>query len=1317
MMLRAVVFVAAVCAVPLTARAADWPMSHYDAQRSAASPQELPLELHLQWVRQLPALNTAWPDQPKMQFDAAYDPIIVGKLLYFGSSWTDSVTALDTDSGLEKWRFQADGPIRFAPAAWQGKLYVASDDGFLYCLDAAKGTVNWKFRGGPADRRLLGNERLISAWPARGAPVVEGGIVYFAASIWPFMGIFIHALEAETGRVVWTNDGDGAIYMKQPHNTDSFASVAPQGALTVAGDALLIPGGRSVPAVYDRKTGKMLRYQLAENGKRGGGSEVSAMGKLFFNGGAAFEVATEKWLGDYGRQVALTPDVAYIHNKGTVRAYDLKTAGTRTMETKDKSGKVQKTTKWVMDELTAFKMPAVEVLIKAGSRLYGGGDKKILAVELPLPDENGKEAEKLPGVTWHEAIEGTVARLAAADGKLFAVTLQGRIYCFGGKEVAQPTIHAPNTPPVAAEDDWTRRAAVILESTKVRDGWAVVWGVGKGRLVEELIRQSNLQLIVIDPDEAKVRALRDRLIAAGHYGTRAAVHVGEPATFPLPLYLASLMVAEDLEVFGAELRPATLKTVYAALRPYGGIAWLPLPDAQQLGFEKLVASAELVNAKTQPAAAGGAFLLTREGALPGSANWTHEHADAANTRVSRDQLVKAPLGILWFGGPSNDGILPRHGHGPQPQVIDGRLFIEGVDMMRCMDIYTGRILWETKLPGVGALYNNLAHQPGANATGTNFISTPDGVYVAYGKHCLRLDPATGKELARFPMPRVGDMKETSLWGYLNVTGDYLIGGADPWYDPRQFKPTLDPKLGDDDKKEEKKPEEKKAQEKQPESPFGKFLATISGALNDNMISSRHLVVMDRHTGKVRWSAAARIAFRHNGVCVGGGRIYAVDCYSGAELLRIKKRGETPAHKPRLVVFDLETGKELWTTEEEVFGTFLSYSEKHDVVVESGRVARDSLADEPKGMRAYRGGTGEVLWTQKSYLGPAMIHGDTILKDTSACDLLTGKPKMRPDPLTGVPTEWKWQRNYGCNTPAASEHLLTFRSGAAGYFDLCHDGGTGNWGGFRSSCTNNLIVAGGILTAPDYTRTCTCSYQNQTSLALVHMADVEMWTSFGSSPVRDWVRHVGLNFGAPGDRRAPDGTLWLEYPSVGGASPFMPLRTAGAKLEYFRRHSSQVQGDLPWVGASGIKGLSSLVISRGVDPVLLHAGHILGQAFSPVPQGPALWPTALAQTGLSALPPPKVEKTPVERLYTVRLHFAEPDGLKAGQRPFSIAIQGQTVLADFDIAREAGGPGRCVVKEFKGVKIAKELTLTFTPSPGAEVKVPLICGLELLAEGW
>jgi hypothetical protein len=79
------------------------------------------------------------------------------------------------------------------------------------------------------------------------------------------------------------------------------------------------------------------------------------------------------------------------------------------------------------------------------------------------------------------------------------------------------------------------------------------------------------------------------------------------------------------------------------------------------------------------------LTLWRTGGVPGAANWTHENADAANTRVSHDTVVKAPLGILWFGGSSNEGTLPRHGHGPQPQVCDGQVIIEGADFLRTLD--------------------------------------------------------------------------------------------------------------------------------------------------------------------------------------------------------------------------------------------------------------------------------------------------------------------------------------------------------------------------------------------------------------------------------------------------------------------------------------------------------------------------------------------------------------------------------------------------------------------------------------------------------
>src|SRR5262245_27348844 len=156
---------------------------------------EAPAEGPLVWVRHDPPLETTWPDQPRFTSDGAPRPVPAGELVLLTSSRHDSLTAVEAATGEVRWRFVADGPIRFAPAVWNGRAYVTSDDGLLYCLDLAKGAVRWKARGGPGPRLILGNERLISTWPARGAPVVAaeaGGkaTVYFAAGIWPFMGIF-----------------------------------------------------------------------------------------------------------------------------------------------------------------------------------------------------------------------------------------------------------------------------------------------------------------------------------------------------------------------------------------------------------------------------------------------------------------------------------------------------------------------------------------------------------------------------------------------------------------------------------------------------------------------------------------------------------------------------------------------------------------------------------------------------------------------------------------------------------------------------------------------------------------------------------------------------------------------------------------------------------------------------------------------------------------------------------------------------------------------------------------------------------------------
>jgi len=101
--------------------------------------------------------------------------------------------------------------------------------------------------------------------------------------------------------------------------------------------------------------------------------------------------------------------------------------------------------------------------------------------------------------------------------------------------------------------------------------------------------------------------------------------------------------------------------------------------------------------------------------------------------------------------------------------------------------------------------------------------------------------------------------------------------------------------------------------------------------------------------------------------------------------------------------------------------------------------------------------------------------------------------------------------------------------------------------------------------------------------------------------------------------------------------------------------------------------------------------------------------------IASLTVPLAKDARRERAYTVRLHFAEPDRLPPGKRVFDVAVQGRTVLKDFDISKEAGGPGRALVKEVRGVKVRKELTVTLRPAAACPDAVPVLCGVEIVAE--
>ena len=109
-------------------------------------------------------------------------------------------------------------------------------------------------------------------------------------------------------------------------------------------------------------------------------------------------------------------------------------------------------------------------------------------------------------------------------------------------------------------------------------GESIVLDIGTGRLVEELVRQSKLHIIALQPDRDEVPADRRRFDRAGLYGSRVHVLPGDIFSVRLPPYMAALVVSERLPMAGED--EAGILGIWrrklAWVREAGGLAQIAL---------------------------------------------------------------------------------------------------------------------------------------------------------------------------------------------------------------------------------------------------------------------------------------------------------------------------------------------------------------------------------------------------------------------------------------------------------------------------------------------------------------------------------------------------------------------------------------------------------------------------------------------------------------------------------------------------------------------------------------------------------------------
>ena len=1139
-----------------TARAEDWPMYRHDPARSGITSEQVQPPLAECWVyRPQHAPRPAWGDpkpEPvegilelrRIHFDDVFQVAVADGAVYFGSSANGKVYCLDAATGRVRWTTITQGPIRLAPTVAEGRVFVGSDDGHAYCLNAADGSLVWKFRAAPQDQRVLGSGKMISLWPLRSGVLVLDGVAYFSAGIFPAEGLFLYALDAASGREIWRNDTCG----ETPQSRMSL-----QGYLLASNTTLYAPMARVSPAAFDRATGK-LKYSTLFFGKPVGGTYALLAGEEIYTGteemvGYRGE-SRDRFASFTGRKIVVTDDTAYVAGGTDLAALDRKAfpAASRRLQSLkarkvelDRALRAQATDELkakaaaLADDLkqaeqqfaaaTRWKIPFAchDSLILAGQVLFAGGADQVVAVEAA----SGK-------TLWTGQVEGTAKGLAAAAGRLLASTDKGTIYSFGPEgspqsgavdEPVDPNPYA-GSPPASTLEQAAER---ILELSKIKRGYCLVAGLETGQLALELAKRTELVIYAVDPDAEKVAAARKAIDAAGLYGARVCVQQWPLDKIPYSDYFANLIVSETAALSG-EL-PVGADQLFRMLKPLGGTM---IVQQKQNGTEPDKYRWD---------------IKVRE-ALPGAGSWTHQFANPANNACGDDQIVKAPFGVLWFGRPGPGSMVNRHARAAGPLSIDGRLFIQGENLVMAYDVYNGLKLWQRDIPG--AMRTNASHD------GSNLAANRDGLFVAVRDKCLKLDPATGETKATYQFPAVDDGK-TGRWGFVATDGGLLYGSRS------------------------------------------------TGGRGSDL-----LFAVDPQTGQHRWVHTGR-RIPHITISIGDGRVFFVDTCTDAqqrkqaiddERERISKLPESEraaalaalekADVRTVYALDAETGDVAWQQPVDLThcggGTLAAMYNDGVLVIFGvyldGHYWQQFFAGEFASRRvtALSGAAGHFLWSQPvGYRVRPVLIGDTLHAEPWAFDLHTGDPKTRVHPVTGQTDRWQFARpGHHCGCPVGSPNCLFFRSYCIGYYDLLGDYGTMHFGAQRPGCWVNTIPAGGLLLVPEASAGCMCPFPNMCSVVFKPTAKNKAYSYYSAPGPMTPVKRLAINLGAAGDRSDSSGNLWLGYPRPGGSLVLqfkvdVAFHSGGSFVQRNSAYTPIAGTDDPWLFTSAARGLRKCVL--------------------------------------------------------------------------------------------------------------------------------------------
>lgn len=1029
-----------ICLLPSLALASDWPTYRYDYQRSGVTLENVEMPLKQVWIFKstnnpfpawpAPAERDIWHNiselSPTMTYDRTFHPVVVGDKLFFGSSANGTVYCINANNGDIIWKFITGGPIRLAPAAYNNNLYIGSDDGYLYCLDI-NGNMKWKYSVNDKLHYLPGNGRIISKWPIRGGISVIDDTLYFSSGVFPAAtGVFLHAVNLESGIEKWHKP----------------IQISAQGYFPVTDSEIYVPTGRTAPAVFNRTNGQEIVY-LGKSARR---LQLNKSGSFAFiykdmlihgpaeNGIMKILRPDKKSHTLKAHQLLVDDNGLYIQNNNKLTAFD--TARYFALLQQQLLGNFKKNKQrfrelkencklWEIESKTFYEM------IKAGNTIFAGGKDMVYGIDA----KTGKYA-------FEQRINGVAYGLAVANGSLYVSTDSGYIYSFSstGKTAAKTSLPAKSS--FKSNPALESLSKSILNSGNRNRGYLFLFNDETGQLAYELVKNSELQVIIVLKDRTKVNQLRNKFSAPGMKGNRITVLEFIPDKTTFQHYIANIIVAVNT----FDNKYLSDDQYMELLAPEGGTIFFTGPADKITPAALSSFKSELLSEWKFNKNNDSVYAFAGKGKLPGSGEWTHIYADPGNTACSGEQNDSGLFSIQWFGRPGPEKMVDRHHRSMPPLYKKGRIFTLGFDHLFCSDAYNGTLLWEKDLPDSSRL--GIMHDTGVMAV------DDDSLYIASADKCLVLDVKNGQERFVMQVPDKG-----LNWGYVAVVQNQVFGTSQKSTAARRD--------------------------------FGKkFIGQIEKDFSAKAFS-RTLFSKDNRTGKTLWSYK-KGAIINSTLAIGDNKIFFIESRNPEIVNNVKSQlvlNKIIEKNTWLVALNLQDGQKIWEKTLETDNIFehiifLEYSSNQLLL--SGTYNTNEKVqyelhsfDSLKGNEIWEhtftgkkaGGTHGEQWQH-----PAIIDDKVILMN-GILDFKNGKVIKA---ASGA-----WRKGSGCGTISVSSSKIYSRNdgGFPYQFDFNKDTGIKLTKTTRPGCWINIIPAGGLILIPEASSGCTCKYSLQTSFAL------------------------------------------------------------------------------------------------------------------------------------------------------------------------------------------------------------------------------------------